>query len=94
VVLVVEEELFLQRTTQLRQVALFLLVQVLVGLQETVPTETVVGTRHLVHSLQLVAVGEVDALQPRERVALAVVATSEQVQEQLKLRHQELHQPG
>jgi hypothetical protein len=42
--------------------------------------------------LQLVAVGEVDALQPRERVALAVVVTTEQVQEQLKQRHQELHQ--
>jgi hypothetical protein len=57
-----------------------------------VPTETVVATRHLVHSPQLVAVGEVDALQPKVRVALAVVVTIEQVQEQLKQRHQELHQ--
>jgi hypothetical protein len=39
-----------------------------------------------------VVAGEVDALQPKVRVALAVVVTIEQVQEQLKQRHQELHQ--
>jgi hypothetical protein len=39
-----------------------------------------------------VVAGEADALQPKERVVLAVVVTSEQVQEQLKQPHQELHQ--